>query len=80
MEPDDRFAVCPKCGRKDDTALVQPLFVVTGAAGSGKTTIFGPLARLLAGRCIVFDVDWLLDASSTLAGGAAPHRDPLGGI
>jgi predicted kinase len=79
-EPDDGFAVCPKCGRKDDTALVQPLFVVTGASGSGKTTIFGPLARLLAGRCIVFDVDWLLDASSTLAGGAALTEIPWAGF
>jgi hypothetical protein len=80
MEPDQGFAVCPRCGQRDDTASLQPLFVVTGASASGKTTIFGPLARLLAGRCIVFDVDWLLDASSVLAGGATVTEIPWAGF
>ena len=70
MEPDQGFAVCPSCGRRDDTASLRPLFVVTGASGSGKTTLFGPLTKLLAGRCLVFDVDWLIDASAALS--AAP--------
>ena len=80
MEPDGGRAICPRCGRRDETAVLRPLFVVTGASGSGKTTVFGPLARLLAGKCIVFDVDWLLDASSVLAGGATVTEIPWAGF
>ena len=36
--------------------------MVTGASGSGKTTVFAPLARELAGEAAVFDIDWLIDA------------------
>jgi hypothetical protein len=67
MEPHDGLARCPVCGRTDDAGLA-PLFVVTGASGSGKTAIFAPLARLLAGRCVTFDVDLLLDAAGALSG------------
>jgi hypothetical protein len=80
MEPQGGFAICPKCGWKDDTASVEPLFLVTGASGSGKTTIYGPLARLLAGRCVVFDVDWLLDAAGVLANGASLAELPWAGF
>jgi hypothetical protein len=37
------------------------LFVVTGASGSGKTTIYPHLVAVLR-ECVVFDVDWLLDS------------------
>jgi hypothetical protein len=67
MEPQDGFTVCPECGRLD-AAVVMPLFVVTGASGSGKTAVFAPLARLLRGQCIPFDVDWLLDPAGELSG------------
>lgn len=80
MEPGEGFAICPACGRQDDTASLRPLFVVTGASGSGKTTLFGPLTRLLAGRCLVFDVDWLIDASSTLSGAATVTDIPWEGF
>jgi len=75
MEPDDGYAVCPRCGRREEAATA-PLFVVTGASASGKTTIFGPLARLLSGTCVVFDADWLLDAAGALAGGAPLAKLP----
>jgi hypothetical protein len=55
MEPDRGSAVCPSCGRRDEDAVQQPIFVVMGASGSGKTAIFGPLAKLLVGRCVVFE-------------------------
>ena len=45
----------------------QPLFVVWGAFGTGKTT----LAALVAPRlreCLVFDADWLIEPLSVLAG------------
>ena len=68
MEPRDGHAVCPECGRMDDGAALRPLFVVTGASGSGKTTVFAPLARRLQGRCVTFDADLLLDAAGALSG------------
>lgn len=80
MEPQGGVATCPKCGGKNDTASIEPLFLVTGASGSGKTTIYGPLARLLAGRCVVFDVDWLLDAAGVLASGASLAELPWAGF
>jgi RNA polymerase subunit RPABC4/transcription elongation factor Spt4 len=61
MVPEDGVARCPVCGSTDQTAATRPLFVVTGASASGKTTIFPELLRCLAGRCLVFDVDWLID-------------------
>ncbi len=69
MEPVGGVARCPTCGRRDEAASIQPLFVVTGASGAGKTAVFGPLAKLLAGRCVTFDVDWLLDSAGELSGG-----------
>lgn len=68
MEPHDGHAFCPQCGRADEPAAREPLFLVTGASGSGKTAVFAPLARRLAGRCVTFDVDWLIDAARSLSG------------
>lgn len=68
MEPRDRHTVCPQCGRTDD-AVLKPLFIVTGASGSGKTAVFGPLARKLQGRCVTFDSDLLMDAAGALSDG-----------
>jgi hypothetical protein len=61
MVPEDGVARCPVCGAMEPTAVTRPLFVVTGASGSGKSTIFPELLGCLAGRCVVFDVDWLID-------------------
>jgi hypothetical protein len=58
----------------------QPLFLVSGASGSGKTTIFGPLARLLVSRCATFDVDWLLDAAGALSGARTVTEIPWEGL
>jgi hypothetical protein len=70
MEPLDGFALCPDCGYRD-VAAVKPLCFVTGGSGSGKTAVFAPLARRLQGRCITFDVDWLLDAAASVSASTA---------
>jgi predicted ABC-type ATPase len=67
MEPSEDSARCPTCGRIDSGAVIRPLLIVTGASGSGKTSVFTPLARRLSGRCMTFDVDWLLDAAGQLS-------------
>jgi hypothetical protein len=61
MEPDDGVVRCPACGNVDSQAAIRPLFVVTGASGSGKTTIFPELLSRMSGSCAVFDADWLID-------------------
>lgn len=61
MTFDDGAARCPACGAVDPDVVTGPLFVVTGASGSGKTTIFPELLRRMNGWCAVFDADWLID-------------------
>jgi hypothetical protein len=49
---------CPRCS--DESWLpALPLFVVTGASGTGKSTITGPLGNLPAG-CLVVESDAIL--------------------
>lgn len=59
MEPDGDLASCSRCGTSE-YARRRPLFVVTGASGSGKSTVRSPLSAELT-ECEVFDVDWLID-------------------
>ncbi|GAA1633535.1 hypothetical protein GCM10009744_22570 [Kribbella alba] len=70
MQPEVDGAVCPVC-RSSEPARRLPLVVVTGASGSGKTTVFPHLVAALE-DCVVFDVDWLLDSF-----GAACAPDPV---
>jgi hypothetical protein len=53
---------CPRCGDQQ-TVPALPLFVVTGASGTGKTTITGPLRHALPG-CEVFDTDVILQTAA----------------
>ena len=59
---DGPVLLCPRCGA---SRLVPglPLFVITGASGTGKTTIVEPLHHALPG-CEVFDVDVLLPVAA----------------
>jgi len=62
MEPAaDGTARCRACGSIDLAAKRAPLLVVTGASGSGKTSVFHEVADKLRGECLVFDTDWLID-------------------
>ncbi|WP_432825216.1 hypothetical protein [Dactylosporangium sp. CA-092794] len=58
MAPSGDQAVCPVCGAAEPARRL-PLFVVTGASGSGKTAVFPHLVAALP-DCLVFDADWLI--------------------
>jgi broad-specificity NMP kinase len=51
-----------------DTRTVTRLFVVTGAPGSGKSTVVPELVRLNPGNLVVMDMDELLDDDGRLLG------------
>jgi ribosomal protein S27AE len=53
---------CPRC-RAESWLPALPLFVVSGASGTGKSTITGPLGDLLPG-CLVFEVDVILHVAA----------------
>jgi RNase adaptor protein for sRNA GlmZ degradation len=53
---------CPRCGIRQPVPDF-PLFVVTGASGTGKTTITEPLRRVLPGFD-VFDTDIILQVAA----------------
>jgi energy-coupling factor transporter ATP-binding protein EcfA2 len=59
MRPEPPIARCPDCGATEQ-ARQAALYVVTGASGSGKTTVFPHLVEALP-EGAVFDVDWLID-------------------
>lgn len=48
-----------------DPDVTTPLFVVSGAQGSGKTTMYNHLVDELSGSAIVFDTDVLADTLNT---------------
>lgn len=51
-------AICPICGY-EQPFLRQPLFVVTGASGAGKTAVCRALTPRLRNRCVVLESDIL---------------------
>jgi hypothetical protein len=53
---------CPRCGAGSWLPAL-PLFVVTGASGTGKSTINGPLRTLLPG-CLVAETDVILHVAA----------------
>jgi len=53
---------CPRCGAESWLPAL-PLFVVTGASGTGKSTITGPLRTLLPG-CLVVEADVILHVAA----------------
>jgi hypothetical protein len=53
---------CPRCGARQQIPAL-PLFVVTGASGTGKTTITAPLRQHLP-DCDIFDTDVILQVAA----------------
>jgi predicted kinase/ribosomal protein S27AE len=53
---------CPRCGSQSWLPAL-PLFVLTGASGTGKSTITGPLRSLLP-RCLVVETDVILHVAA----------------
>jgi hypothetical protein len=53
---------CPRCGDEQQVPDL-PLFVITGASGTGKSTVTSPLRRLLP-DCEVFETDTLLHVAA----------------
>ena len=58
----DAVLHCPRCGISEPVPDF-PLFAVTGASGTGKTTITEPLRCALPG-CDVFDTDIILQVAA----------------
>lgn len=57
-DPSQRVLRCTRCGETRPLPL-RPLFVVTGASGTGKSTVAAPLRRRLP-QCEVFESDLIL--------------------
>lgn len=63
LQPDRHGRLrCPRCGATRRLPR-QPLFVVTGASGTGKSAIVEPLRRRLPG-CEVFETDLILHVAA----------------
>jgi predicted kinase len=57
IDPIESVAICPSCGHRHPF-LRMPLFVLTGASGSGKTTVCLGLSAALP-ECVVLESDIL---------------------
>jgi broad-specificity NMP kinase len=62
VERHARVLRCPRCGDEQQVPDL-PLFVITGASGTGKSTVTSPLRRLLP-DCEVFETDALLHVAA----------------
>jgi hypothetical protein len=60
VDPAGPFAICPFCHHAHPF-LQQPLFVITGSSGAGKTTVCLELVSLM-NDCVVMDSDILWGA------------------
>ena len=57
IEPDGPFAICPDC-KHPHPFMMQPLFVLTGASGTGKSTLCLSLLREPAIIALEVDIFW----------------------
>lgn len=63
IDPSGPFAICPEC-QYAHPFLQQPLFIITGPSGAGKTTVCLELVALLREECVVMESDILWGAFS----------------
>lgn len=61
-DPEEHRLRCPACG-SESWLPASPLFVVTGASGTGKSTITAPLRSLLP-ECLVLETDVTLHVAA----------------
>jgi 2-phosphoglycerate kinase len=58
IDPSGPFAICPFC-HYAQPFLQQPLFIITGASGAGKTTVCDELVPLMRHQCVILETDIL---------------------
>ena len=58
IDPSGPFAICPFCHHAHPF-LQQPLFIITGASGAGKTTVCDGLVPLMRDQCVMLETDIL---------------------
>jgi len=58
VDLDSSTAFCPYCG-EGYQFVMKPLYVITGASGTGKSTVCLQLAKALSGRYVVLETDIL---------------------
>jgi hypothetical protein len=74
IDPSGPYAICPFC-HHTHSFLQQPLFIITGPSGAGKTTICLELVSLM-NECVVLESDILWGAApATSENGYQDYRD-----
>ena len=63
IDPAGPFAVCPHCNYKHPFVQL-PLFLITGASGTGKTAVCLELAKMVECVCLECDILWQPEFSS----------------
>jgi predicted ABC-type ATPase len=73
VDPSGPYAVCPFCHHAHPF-LQQPLFIITGPSGAGKTTICLELVSDM-NECVVMESDILWGTAGTAENGYQDYRD-----
>lgn len=74
IDPAGPFAICPFC-QHAHPFLRQPLFIIAGPSGAGKTTICLELVSLMREECVVMESDILWRTFPNTPGGNRDYRN-----